>query len=92
MNEIRKHVFAIDGVKDVHHIHVWSLDGHHHYATMHVVTDANAHEIKEKIREELEELGIGHVTLELESGEEFCHEKECRTEHVAMCGHHHHHH
>lgn len=91
MNEIIAHVTALEGVMDVHHIHIWSMDGHHHYATMHVVTDADAHEIKEKIREELEEHGIGHVTLELESEGEHCHEKECRTEHTAVCGHHHHH-
>lgn len=90
MNEIIAHVTAIKGVMDVHHIHIWSMDGHHHYATMHVVTDADAHEIKEKIREELEEHGIGHVTLELESEGEHCHETECRTEHTAVCGHHHH--
>lgn len=92
MNEIIAHVTALEGVMDVHHIHIWSMDGHHHYATMHVVTDADAHEIKEKIREELEEHGIGHVTLELEAQGEHCHEKECRTEHTAVCGHHHHHH
>ncbi len=90
IDEIKAHVSDIDGVMDVHHVHVWSLDGHHHYATMHVVTESNTHEIKEKIRVELEEHGIGHVTLELESEGEHCHEKECRTEHVAMCGHHHH--
>ena len=91
MNEIIAHVTALEGVMDMHHIHIWSMDGHHHYATMHVVTDADAHEIKEKIREELEEHGIGHVTLELEAQGEHCHEKECRTEHTAVCGHHHHH-
>lgn len=90
MNEILAHVTALEGVMDVHHIHIWSMDGHHHYATMHVVTDADAHEIKEKIREELKEHGIGHVTLELESEREHCHEKECHTEHTAVCGHHHH--
>ena len=90
INEIIAHVTALEGVMDVHHIHIWSMDGHHHYATMHVVTDADAHEIKEKIREELEEHGIGHVTLELEAQGEHCHEKECRTEHTAVCGHHHH--
>lgn len=89
MNEIIAHVTALEGVMDVHHIHIWSMDGHHHYATMHVVTDADAHEIKEKIREELEEHGIGHVTLELEAKGEHCHEKECRTEHTTVCGHHH---
>ena len=37
---IRKHVMEIEGVLDAHHIHVWSMDGHNNYATLHVVTSA----------------------------------------------------
>lgn len=90
--EIKTHVCEIDGVIDVHHIHIWSMDGHNNFATMHVVTNADHHEIKEKIREELLEHGIGHTTLELESEHEHCSEKECHTEFKASHGHHHHHH
>lgn len=92
INEIKEHVTEIDGVLDVHHIHLWSLDGQSNYATMHVVTNCDSHEIKEKIREELKEHGIGHATLELESEDEHCHDKHCRVEHTAHAGHHHHHH
>ena len=90
--EIKTHVCEIDGVIDVHHVHIWSMDGHSNFATMHVVTNADHHEIKEKIREELAEHGIGHTTLELESEHEHCCEKECHTEIKASHGHHHHHH
>ena len=92
INEIKEHVSNIDEVINVHHIHVWSLDGINNYATLHVVTSGDPHKVKEKIREELEEHNICHVTLELESPEEQCHEENCRidTEHIS--GHHHHHH
>lgn len=92
VGEIREHICEIDGVEDVHHIHIWSLDGRSNYATMHVVTDADGHEIKEKIRDELKEHGIGHATLELESVGEHCHEEECHVHHEEGHGHHHHHH
>ena len=92
VQEIREHVMEIDGVLDVHHIHVWSLNGQNHYATMHVVTGADPHQIKEAIREELREHGIGHVTLELEEECEHCHEKSCHVEIATASGHHHHHH
>ena len=92
MDEIKEHITEIDGVLDVHHIHIWSMDGYNNYATMHVVTDEDAHEIKEKIKEELKEHNIGHVTLELETPSEHCHEKHCHTTHNDGCGHHHHHH
>ena len=37
--EIKEHIIKIKDVKDVHHIHIWSMDGINHYATMHVVVD-----------------------------------------------------
>lgn len=92
VQEIREHVMHIDGVLDVHHIHIWSMDGQSNYATMHVVTNGDAHEIKELIREELQEHGIGHATLELEAEGEHCHEPHCHVEPATSSGHHHHHH
>lgn len=92
LSEIKAHVAAIDGVLGVHHVHVWSMDGQNNYATMHVVTNGDPHEIKEKIREELSEHGIGHATLELEGENEHCHERECCVEFKQHTGHHHHHH
>lgn len=92
MADIKTHILAIDGILDVHHIHIRSLDGQHNYATMHLVTNADHHEIKEKVRTELREHGIGHVTLELESEGEHCHERHCHPEHETVSGHHHHHH
>ena len=91
INEIKEHITEIDGVIDVHHIHVWSMDGVSHYATMHIVTNEDGHIIKDRIREELKEHGIGHVTLELEEEGEHCHAQHCHTE-TAPAGHHHHHH
>lgn len=92
LEEIEEHVQAIDGVLNVHHIHAWSLDGQNHYATMHIVTNADAHEIKEKVRAELEEHGIHHATLEMEKEGEHCHHKHCHMELAPSHGHHHHHH
>ena len=99
IEEIKHHIKEIDGVIGVHHIHIWSIDGFHNYATMHIVANENSHEIKDKIREELKEHGIGHATLEIESPDDHCHEKHCHTEetshshsHAHSHSHHHHHH
>ena len=92
IEEIKHHVQHIDDVIDVHHVHVWSIDGQHNYATMHIVTNANQHEIKDKIRKELHMRGICHVTLELETEEEFCLDKACNLQTAANAHHYHHHH
>ena len=92
IGEITEHICDLEGVLSVHHIHVWSLDGHSNYATMHVVVNGDAHTIKNNIRDELREHGIGHVTLELEAEDEHCHEEHCHADVVSSSGHHHHHH
>ena len=92
VREIKEHLMEIEGVLDVHHIHIWSMDGHNNYATMHIITNNSHHEIKEKVREELKEHGIGHATLELEAENEHCHEECCHVEFTKTHGHHHHHH
>ena len=93
IEEIKEHICEIDGVLGVHHIHIWSMDGQSNYATMHVVCSGDSHEIKHKIREELKEHGIGHVTLELEGEGEECCEEHCHVHHDEEShGHHHHYH
>ena len=92
VNEIKEHILKIDGILDVHHVHVWSMDGQTGYATMHIVTNADPHQIKHAVREELLEHGIGHATLELEAEDEHCHEETCHIDFKPAPCHHHHHH
>ncbi len=93
VKEIKEHLEELDGVKEVHHIHIWSMDGQNNFATMHIVVNGDFHEIKHCVREELAEHGINHATLELETEGEHCHEKDCCIEPSQhSCGHHHHHH
>jgi len=90
--EIKEHLLNVKGVIDIHHIHVWSLDGIRNFATMHIVTNENPLEIKALVRQELSEHGITHVTLELEKEDETCQQTECHIELNLKNLHHHHHH
>lgn len=94
VNELKEHLSRIDGVTDVHHIHIWSLDGQRNYATMHIAASSDPHQIKDRVRRELREYGIEHVTLELETEGEPCREICCPAAIVenASGQHHHHHH
>lgn len=94
ISEIAKHIENINGINGVHHIHVRSLDGNVAFATMHIVTNENGKEIKDKVREELKEHGIFHATLELEQEDEICESHHCHIEfaNAVSHGHHHHHH
>ena len=91
IDHLKEHLQEIDEVEDIHHIHVWSIDGYNNYATMHIVTKSdNIKKIKKKIREELEEFGICHSILETE--DEACEDTECNPNLNTEHGHHHHHH
>ena len=97
--QLKADILQVDGVLDAHHIHVWTIDGQHHYATAHIVSDDEPSIVKSAIRKKLARYGIGHITLELEEPGERCNEKNCQ---VAPCqcqdghdhghSHHHHHH
>ncbi len=91
--EITEHISKIEGVKNVHHIHVRSLDSNVNLASMHIVTNEDSAKIKEKVRAELKEHGIAHATLELEGENEACENHHCHIEFENHShGHHHHHH
>ena len=64
--EIKERLLGIDGIRDVHHIHLRSIDGHSTCATLHIVTDSDTQLIKESARNILKELGITHSTIETE--------------------------
>lgn len=93
IKKISEHLLEIEHVKDVHHIHIWSMDGINNYATMHIVTDLKATaELKHKIKEELKEHGISHTTIEIEEQGHECDELECTVDKLDNNKHNHHHH
>jgi len=68
---------GIEGIADLHHTHVWSMDGVHHVLTTHAVIAADAGKedqlrIKEAVQEVVAQRGIAHTTVELEYADERC--------------------
>jgi cobalt-zinc-cadmium efflux system protein len=92
ISEIKEHLLKIESLKDVHHIHIWSMDGVNNYATMHVVSSEFSITLKKKIKEELSEYGINHVTIEFEEENEVCDSVECKINNSSSHHHHNHHH
>lgn len=90
ISEIKKTILDIEGIIDVHHIHIWSMDGYNNYATMHVVLNKNINNIKKLIRDNLIEIGINHVTIEIENSKDSCDDKNCTTNNKVHDHHHHH--
>lgn len=91
IEEIKHHLKEINGIIDIHHIHVRSIDGFNTFITLHAVVKKYDSEIKTQIKEELSEHGIAHSTIELELVDEECKNKTCKLEHHEHHHHHHHH-
>jgi cobalt-zinc-cadmium efflux system protein len=67
--DIRKHVA---GIRDIHHMHVWSLDGSRTMATLHacLADGVDAHEAVKAVKARLASRhGIDHATVEPEFGQ-----------------------
>lgn len=91
VEELKNHLLKIKEIKDIHHIHVWSLDGNNNYSTMHIVTDTkDPVKLKKAVRNEMLEHNIIHTTIEIEGSDEKCLDKECHVD--IKTSHHHHHH
>lgn len=88
--EVKSSLESIKEIKDIHHIHIWSMDGNTNYATMHIKTDSkNIRKLKNKIKDNLGEHGIRHVTIEIEENDEECGDENCDTKVVNQPCHHH---
>lgn len=92
IENIESALLRVDGVEDVHHLHLWTIDSVVNFATVHVVAKGNFPLVKEKVRKALFELGISHATIETESADEACSYRNCTFENHAFAHTHHHHH
>jgi len=72
--EVQRRMLDVPGVSAVHDLHVWTVTSGMVAMSGHaVVPDLEAHpDVLAGIRAELAQLGIGHVTVQLEVGRESC--------------------
>jgi cobalt-zinc-cadmium efflux system protein len=80
IDKVKESILSVEGVRRVHDIHIWSLEGETDILTAHVVVEnkylQKPDNVKKVIKSELQKHHIAHSTLELE-GEGVCSETEC---------------
>src|SRR5690606_12401734 len=74
---IRGDLLALPGVADIHHMHLWSLDGAHHVPTAHVAQQESLSAeqqlaLKQHIHTALHPYALTHTTIQLELPAEDC--------------------
>ncbi len=69
-------------INDIHHIHIWSMDGVNNYMTCHILLkdEMNKEQIislKKDLKTFIKDYNIKHITLEIEYKYEKCKEEKC---------------
>jgi cobalt-zinc-cadmium efflux system protein len=77
MKKIEKTISGMNGIENIHHIHVWALSTTTNALTAHILVSRNftmkeVDNLKLKIKHELEHLNIQHATLEFEQNMQNC--------------------
>lgn len=82
-DEIRHKLLNIDGISDIHHQHLWSLDGEQHVLTAHLVIEGSLengryNSIKDSVAETLKPFSLAHTTIEIELKQEYCRDESAQ--------------
>lgn len=75
--QLQQALSGLAEVADVHHLHVWSLDGERHVCTAHLLLQgdysiAELRQLKLRIAEQLKPFHLAHTTIEFEFPDEHC--------------------
>ncbi len=68
VDAVRADLLALPGVSGVHDLHVWTLTTGMDVATVHLTTDTDTRTVLRAARTVLDGHGLGHATVQVESG------------------------
>ncbi len=79
LDDITAKISAVEGVQNVHHVHIWAISTTETALTAHIVIPEATmlDEVTDRVKELLDTLGIHHSTLELETRRSHCQQHEC---------------
>ena len=80
VSDYKNSLSSVEGVSDIHHLHVWTFEGEKIMATIHIrIPDDADMQYYKSVKEDVErlsrEFGIDHLTVQLDVGE--CKKSHC---------------
>lgn len=77
--EIKTELLKVEGIKELHDLHIWTIDGSHNVLTIHAVMEEGfeAKLLKKEIRHKLHHMEIDHATIEIDGANEDCALADC---------------
>ena len=82
LDEIKSMAMKMEGVIDIHHIHVWAISSTENAMTAHLVlaeglSNEQVQKIKHSFKHEWEHKNIQHITIETERKNDYCKTEVC---------------
>ena len=82
IEDIRGKLEDMSEVTDIHDCHAWSMDGEYNILTIHLQLDkdyklSEQAKLKEKVRTQIKDESINHITIEFEGQDENCELERC---------------
>lgn len=82
LEQVKEAAEKVNGIQNIHHIHLWAISTTRNALTAHIVVDEKKslmeiEAIKDSLKHELEHLNIQHATLEVEPGPDNCETEVC---------------
>ena len=89
LEQVKRQLMKNSSIKDIHHVHFFSMDDVNNYVTMHVVITTDDYDnLKRNIKKELKKIVITHSTIEFEREGFECSEEKCLIENHDRLHHH----
>jgi cobalt-zinc-cadmium efflux system protein len=82
IDDIRQNLKEMPEITDIHDCHAWSMDGQYNILTLHLRLDkdyklSEQAKLKDRVRTQLKDEPINHITIELEGQYENCELEDC---------------
>jgi len=95
--KIKDELLSVENVRDIHHIHLWSIEGNIPIVTLHArlshkVNNNETADILRSLKEKLATIGIKHSTIQIEFFDSQCDDLDCEDIDIDDTKHKHHHH
>jgi len=72
VNQLTKELNQIEGVTNIHDVHVWGLDGNYNVGSLHAVTSTLEHVIMNKIIKVMQKHKVQHPSVQIETYNSSC--------------------
>lgn len=81
LDELQNELQKIDGVTDIHDVHVWTMDGSYNVGSLHVVINnskaRSEQDVMKKVIRLMRKLNIQHPTVQIETNKNRCQFVNC---------------